>query len=354
MTRLLAVLLLPLLLAASARTTNFVVEAPTQQYAQAVAEQAERSRADQARAWLGYALPDWPRPCPIAVTITSSGSGGATSFAFGRQSVIGMSMRVEGRSDKILSAVIPHEVTHTVLATYFGGPLPRWVDEGAAVLAEDAEEQARQAERCREVLRTPGRAIPLRRLLTMAEYPQDVLPMYAQGSSLVRYLVRLRDRPTLIGAITYAQSRGWDEAIRATYGPHVAGMDSVSALERMWRDDLSRPRTIGPDASAITKTKDGPAVVPATVTPQTPTTDATTRDLAAALRAIAETQRVQAETVRDHERRLRAVEERLGLAPVPWSSPPARPSPVSPSRPSPVYEQPVPWSPSPSCPLPGS
>jgi len=39
--------------------------------------------------------------------------------------------------DVILKRVLPHEVTHAVLMLHFGRPIPRWADEGAAVLAED-------------------------------------------------------------------------------------------------------------------------------------------------------------------------------------------------------------------------
>ncbi len=33
-------------------------------------------------------------------------------------------MEVIGTPERILDSVLPHEVTHTILATYFGRPLP--------------------------------------------------------------------------------------------------------------------------------------------------------------------------------------------------------------------------------------
>ena len=53
--------------AASRRTQNFIIQAPTPQLADAVAEAAERYRRDLAMHWLGKTLTPWPRPCPIRV-----------------------------------------------------------------------------------------------------------------------------------------------------------------------------------------------------------------------------------------------------------------------------------------------
>ena len=40
----------------------------------------------------------------------------------------------------MLVAVLPHETTHTVVAGNFGDqPVPRWADEGMAVLTEPRE-----------------------------------------------------------------------------------------------------------------------------------------------------------------------------------------------------------------------
>ena len=53
--------------------------------------------------------------------------------------------RVNLRADhpNLLQAILPHEITHAILADHFRGPIPRWADEGAALQAEDQEEQHR-------------------------------------------------------------------------------------------------------------------------------------------------------------------------------------------------------------------
>src|SRR5437764_6725152 len=120
----------------------------------------------------------WPEPCPLRVTVTNNGSGGATSFAFDRGRVLGQNMHIEGTLDRLLASVLPHEVTHTVFAHYFRTPVPRWADEGGSVLSEDDVERYRHDQLARQILRSPGRAIPLRRLFQMTKYPPDVMVLY--------------------------------------------------------------------------------------------------------------------------------------------------------------------------------
>ena len=56
--------------------------------------------------------------------------------------------RVNLRADHptLLPAVLPHEITHVILADLFPTQqIPRWADEGMAVLSEPADEQQRRA-----------------------------------------------------------------------------------------------------------------------------------------------------------------------------------------------------------------
>ncbi|MGL1102747.1 hypothetical protein ACSTLM_00880, partial [Vibrio parahaemolyticus] len=74
----LALLLATTTPAATYRTPNFVVEAPTPEVAKQAALVAEQHRREQALAWLDRELPPWPEPCRISVKITTTGSGGST------------------------------------------------------------------------------------------------------------------------------------------------------------------------------------------------------------------------------------------------------------------------------------
>ena len=222
-------LLLPALCGASHRTANFVVEAPNAEIARSVAEQAERCRVSIAQQWLGHELPVWSTPCPIRVKLTAGEAGRLTSFSFTRGRVSDQTMTVEGRIDRILNSALPHEVTHTVFAAYFGGPMPRWADEGASLLSEDLRERLRQDHIAGDLLARRG-DLPLARLFMIEEYPSDLLAFYGQGYSISRFLIEMGGRPRFLEFVRDGLRSGWDDATKVHYG--LAG---VRELDRAWR-----------------------------------------------------------------------------------------------------------------------
>ncbi len=243
----LALVLLPGLAGASHRTTNFVVEAPTAEVARQVAEHAEACRVSIARAWLGKELPAWSTPCPVRVKLTRGEAGGLTAFGFSRGKVSDQSMSVEGRLDRILASSLPHEVTHTVFAAYFGGPMPRWADEGASLLSEDLREHHRHDKIVLDLISRRGN-IPLERLFTVEEYPDDLMGFYGQGYSISRFLVEMGGRPRFLAFVRDGSRTGWDDAARAHYG--LAGVREVDRAWRSWHkvtaENHARPSTANP------------------------------------------------------------------------------------------------------------
>ena len=233
---LLVVLSLPVANAQAAqyRTENFVVNAPTAEIARQVAETAERSRKELAVEWLGRELPKWYRRCPVKVQVGQMGAGGATTFTFDRGEVAGWNMRVQGTLERVLDSVIPHEVSHTIFASHFRRPLPRWADEGAATLIEHASERKRQEVMLERVINTSKR-IPLQRLLAMKEYPSDmqqVYTLYAEGYSLANFLVQQhgsQGKAVFLQFIQDAHKYGWQKAIAKHYE-----FEGIAALEQEW------------------------------------------------------------------------------------------------------------------------
>jgi hypothetical protein len=215
-------------------TPNFVVNAPSQELAKQVGETAERYRAELAREWLGHELPRWYRPCQVTITAVGQiGAGGATTFTFSNGQVFNWNMRVQGSRERILDSVIPHEVSHTIFASHFRRPLPRWADEGAASLVEHESERNRQLMLLRQVFNTPQR-IPLPQLIAMKEYPsemQSVLTLYAEGYSLADYLVQSGGKERYLRFLQDAHDRDWNYAIHTYYG-----LPDVVSLERRWSD----------------------------------------------------------------------------------------------------------------------
>jgi hypothetical protein len=223
--------------AASVRTTNFVVTAPTDALARQFGDYAERYRKEKALEWLGEEMPTWPRPCPLTVEISMEGPSGATTFDFAKTPLYQF-MTIRGPKERLLNSVLPHEITHTVFAHYFHQPVPRWADEGGAVLSEDDLERGRHDQMCRQLLNA-GRAMRLNYLLNLSDYPHDVMVLYAQGFSISRYLVDSSDRPTFLQFVKHGMKHGWDGAVQTYYR-----YPSINDLERAWIDSLRKPRNM--------------------------------------------------------------------------------------------------------------
>jgi hypothetical protein len=178
-----------------------------------------------------------------------SGAGGATSFDF-REGRVYQTMQIEGALERLLASVLPHEVTHTVFAHHFRCPVPRWADEGGAVLSEDDVERNRHDSLARQILNTPGRAFPLRRLFSLREYPGDVMALYAQGYSVANFLVGRSNRQVFLAFVAHGMRHGWDHAAQSHYR-----FNSVEELEQAWLQHLRDTRR--PPAQLAQNTRRG-------------------------------------------------------------------------------------------------
>ena len=205
--------------AAGYRTANFTVDAPTPQLAKEIGDAAELYRSQLAQEWLGKALPNWAKPCPIKARVAPNlGAGGETSFVFDRGEVFDWRMNIQGSRERLLDSVVPHEVTHTIFASHFRQPIPRWADEGACTTVEHRSEIAKQEQMLIEFLQT-RRGIPFSNMFAMKDYPQDVLPLYAQGHSLARFLIDQRGKREFMAFLEDGLLDGdWIGAVRDRYG----------------------------------------------------------------------------------------------------------------------------------------
>lgn len=214
--------------AANFRTRNFIIDAPTPGLAKSVGDAAEKYRDELAEYWTGQTLPPWPRPCPIRVVAGANlAAQGVTTY--NPAPVRDFQMEVIGTPERILDSVLPHEVTHTVLATYFGRPLPRWADEGICTTVEHISERSKHEAKLREFL-SSRRGIAMNQLFLLTEYPQDVLPMYAQGYSVCQFLIGQQGPRTFISFLKdYMQRPSWTANVQKHYG-----YDSLAELQQYW------------------------------------------------------------------------------------------------------------------------
>jgi hypothetical protein len=222
--------------AARYQTPNFIVTAPTAQMAEQVGQAAEHYRREIAKEWLGKEMPEWSRPCPVKVRL-DNGAGGVTSFRFQDGEVFGWNMSVQGPLDQILQSVLPHEVTHTIFASHFRQPLPRWADEGACTTVEHPKERAKQNQMLVQFLQS-GRGIGFHNMFRMKEYPRDMLPLYAQGHSLATFLIGQGGRQKFLAYLADGMQneerdpdRAWNTATQQHYG-----FNNLGALQNAWLD----------------------------------------------------------------------------------------------------------------------
>jgi hypothetical protein len=237
-----------------AETTNFVVYAPDEFFARQVAQEAESYRRELAIKWLGYALPDWSEKCPIRVEIQPH-AGGETSFAFMTQGgptgiPTAWDMKIFGPPDRLLDAVLPHEITHTIFATHFQRPLPRWADEGACTTVEHESEKRKNHSLLMNFLSaSPSRGIPFNRMFTMRNYPRDILPLYAQGFSVAKYLIMQKGRRHFLDYIAAGMNRetpgrettAWDQTTEQFYGYKDLSELQVSWIKWVKNGSIEKP-----------------------------------------------------------------------------------------------------------------
>ena len=156
-------------------------------------------------------------------------------------------MNIQGSRERILDSVLPHEVTHTIFASHFRQPLPRWADEGACTTVEHRSEIAKQERMLIDFLKT-GRGIPFSTMFAMKDYPQDVMPLYSQGHSLAQWLIESRGKKAFLEFLTDGlEDENWPRAVREHYG-----FNDLYVLQSSWLDWVKqgRPR-LAPAGGAV-------------------------------------------------------------------------------------------------------
>lgn len=271
--------------AAKHQTNNFIVEASDPDFAAQVATTSESLRESITVALFDQKFPDWANRCTMRATISSSGAGGATSFAFEQGQVFGWSMTVQGSQQKILSTVLPHEIAHTIVASYFRKPLPRWCDEGLASYFEPPVEKQKHRIMFLNFLRS-NRGISIQRLFSFTTYPSDVMPFYAESYVLVEFLIEKKGLKEFVSFMVDGMNNGqWESAIKSHYG-YQSYMDLqnnflkwVKEKESSWKDGFSEVTPKEPSNAVVPAVETCPAgaeecpMVPVPPKPATPICD---------------------------------------------------------------------------------
>lgn len=209
--------------------------------ARKVAVAAEQARATARRKWFADDCLDWDQRGEVLIYPTGrdySEATGATTRSPGHSEiradgsrVILRRIHVHADEPGMIEAVLPHEVTHAVLAGQFGDqPVPRWADEGMAVLVEPQECIDRHL-RALARQRDQGLLFSARELICLKDYPEPrrMAAFYAQSVSLAEFLTESKDSRTVARFVRDGLRDGYETALRRYYGW------SFNELDRRWQ-----------------------------------------------------------------------------------------------------------------------
>jgi tetratricopeptide (TPR) repeat protein len=232
-------------------TANFrVIYYEARERAEQVARVAEMTRSAVIRKWFGEEPTPWTPKCMIFLypnanyyarqTGKAVDSPGHSTLQVDKTNVERViQRRIDLHCDvaDMITHVLPHETTHAVLIGRFGRHLlPRWADEGMAILSEPREKVQRYLKRLAS-LRSRHELFSVSELLGLNDYPEArrVTAFYVQSISLVDFLCSQKGGPqTFTRFIREGLESGFEAALQRHYG-----FRDFKDLEERWSQAAS-------------------------------------------------------------------------------------------------------------------
>jgi hypothetical protein len=209
-------------------TTNFIVDAPSRELAEVVAQRAERQRAQMSLELFQRPLADAQRRTIIRVSTAATGCSARMLPASTGQ---GHMIVLAGQLSEVAGPSLDHELVHATLADELGSDFPRWLNEGLASRLDNAELRAIRARELRDML-LEGTWPDFAALM---QQPIRTPKQYAVVESVVDYLLSRYSPPQLVAMGADASRLGLDASLQS----HLQ-IDGVADLERRWRQNLYR------------------------------------------------------------------------------------------------------------------
>jgi hypothetical protein len=248
-----------------AETANFYICAiAPEAEVRSLAAACERTREQLVRQWLGdkAGAVAWSPKCYVVLHPTAEsylrevGEGqqtaGSSLIELENKKIV--TRRVDLRADhpEGCDDALAHEMTHVVVADGFmERQIPRWADEGMAVLADSTTKQTLHFADLRQARDERG-DFRVAELLGLENYPppEQQGAFYGQSASLTKFLVDKGTPAQFMRFVQRANAQGYDVALRDIYN-----IPSVIALEQQWArhvdssagnfasNDIVEPRT---------------------------------------------------------------------------------------------------------------
>ena len=222
-----------------AETSHFrILHDQSKPLVEKVGQVAEETRDSLQRKWFGDLGTDWDGRCSIYLhpdrdnyakdTKMKNTLGHMSTLDLGGQ--ILRSIHLPCKEPSQVIDVLPHEVSHSVMAVRFQGRTPRWADEGMAMLAETPSSYKDYLNRLPKYRKTDS-LFALEVLLQTNEADHyNTLEYYAQSTSLVKYLTELKGPQAFTGFLKTFIAKGAEKALKQHY--EIA---DYAALEKRWQ-----------------------------------------------------------------------------------------------------------------------
>ena len=217
-----------------------VIHGQSKQLVEKIIREAERIRPTIHRQWFGDVSVEWDGKVLIYLhdshklyadkTKQWNALGHARTLMLGNEISL-RSVHLPWGVPNFFEDLMPHELTHAVMAVRLKGRTPRWANEGMAMMSETEESQERMLSRLDEYRKNDD-LFALSVLMSTEEPEQtNTLEYYSQSLSLVRFLVAQRDKKTFTSFIRDSLVIGYERALRAHYG-----IQNYADLDRRWRE----------------------------------------------------------------------------------------------------------------------
>lgn len=231
-------------------TANFrIYTLPDTKAAALLPETCEALRKHLLETWFSRIGGDWLPKCDVVVH--SSRAGYVKTLGPGSESSSGCATveiepgrvakrRIDLRGDAAdcFDCALPHELTHVVVAARFTRRrIPRWADEGMAILAETRQKQTRRREAFQRSLSSVS-PYAAAELMALADYPAPgrLETFYGQSASLVAYLMERESPSKFLEFVELSTTIPAEQALSRVYG-----MRNWRELDVAWRTRMLTP-----------------------------------------------------------------------------------------------------------------
>lgn len=168
-------------------------------------------------------------------------SVGTTTMNFDHGRTVMRRIDVRADASDWSNAALPHELTHVVLGERFGGhALPRWADEGIAMLSESAEKHRERLVNLQETL-TARPTLTMAELVSSKQMPAAHLrdAFYGQSLALSSFLVRKSTPARFADFVDASMVVGIEQALLDHYK-----LSGVAGLQHEWNAWVKTPGNV--------------------------------------------------------------------------------------------------------------